>query len=86
MTKNQDFYHLNDPLPCDIAQRKGMGDIQGALRLIDAALASGGQPELAPRLRLERMRLTGPRLLPPCKRSGLAVRKPSSTLWWMAGA
>lgn len=57
MTKNQDFYHLNDPLPCDIAQRKGMGDIQGALRLIDAALASGGQPELAPRLRLERMRL-----------------------------
>ena len=28
-----------------------MGDLQGALRLIDQALASGRQPELAPRLR-----------------------------------
>lgn len=57
MTKNQDFSHLNDPLPPDIAQRKGMGDIEGALRLLDAALASNAQPELAPRLRVERMRL-----------------------------
>ncbi len=57
MTKNQDFRYLNDPLPCDIARRKGMGDIEGALRLIDAALSSGVQPELAARLRVERMRL-----------------------------
>lgn len=57
MTKNQDFLHLNDPLPNDIAHRKGMGDIEGALRLLDAALASNAQPELAPRLRVERMRL-----------------------------
>ena len=34
-----------------------MGDLQGALRLIDQALASGRQPELAPRLRAERVRL-----------------------------
>ncbi|MGI6199224.1 MAG: transglutaminase-like domain-containing protein [Christensenellales bacterium] len=57
MTNNQDFAHLIDELPPAIARRKAMGDLQGALRLIDQALASGRQPELAPRLRAERVRL-----------------------------
>lgn len=57
MSKNRDFAHLNDLLPGDIARRKAMGDIEGALRLIDARLAGGLQPELAPRLRVEKLRL-----------------------------
>lgn len=35
-----------------------MGDLAGALRLIDARLSSGVQPLLAPRLEAERLRLT----------------------------
>ena len=57
MCKNQVFAHLNDRLPGDIARRKAAGDLSGALRLIDARLASGNQPELAPRLLAERIRL-----------------------------
>ena len=36
MTKNDAFLHLNDPLPADIARRRDMGDLEGAMRLIDA--------------------------------------------------
>ena len=57
MSNNLDFLRLNDALPGDIARRKAMGDLAGAMRLIDARLAAGLQPELAPRLRVERMRL-----------------------------
>ena len=57
MSNNLDFLRLNDALPGDIARRKAMGDLAGAIRLIDARLAAGLQPELAPRLRVERMRL-----------------------------
>lgn len=57
MTKNEAFLHLNDPLPADIARRKDMGDLAGAIRLIDQRLASGVQPLLAPRLEAERLRL-----------------------------
>ena len=58
VNRNQDFAFLNDALPSDIARRKAAGDLEGALQLIDARLAAGTQPELAPRLRAERVRLT----------------------------
>ena len=58
MSKNDAFLHLYDALPDDIARRKAMGDLEGALRLIDARLAGGAQPQLAPRLEAERLRLT----------------------------
>lgn len=58
MTRNDAFLHLNDPLPGDIARRKAMGDLDGAIRLIDQRLASHAQPLLAPRLEAERLRLT----------------------------
>lgn len=57
MNKNLDFKFLHYDLPPDIARRKEHGDIAGAIRLIDKALAEGKQPELAPRLRCERIRL-----------------------------
>ena len=57
MTKNEAFLHLGDALPGDIARRRDMGDLEGAIRLIDARLASGRQPLLAPRLEAERLRL-----------------------------
>lgn len=56
--QNEAFLHLNDALPADIARRRDMGDLAGALRLIDARLSSGVQPLLAPRLEAERLRLT----------------------------
>lgn len=57
MSKNRDFAHLNDLLPGDIARRRDAGDVDGALRLIRERLERGLQPELAPRLRVERLRL-----------------------------
>lgn len=57
MSKNLDFLSLWEPLPGDIARRKEAGDLEGAIRLIDRRLAAGIQPELAPRLRMERRRL-----------------------------
>ena len=42
--QNEAFLHLNDALPTDIARRRDMGDLAGALRLIDARLSSGVQP------------------------------------------
>ncbi len=57
MSKNLDYTFLNVPLPGDIARRKLAGDLAGAIRLIDARLQANTQPELAPRLRLERHRL-----------------------------
>ena len=42
--QNEAFLHLNDALPADIARRRDMGDLAGALRLIDARLSSGVQP------------------------------------------
>ena len=56
--QNEAFLHLNDALPADIARRRDMGDLAGALQLIDARLSSGVQPLLAPRLEAERLRLT----------------------------
>lgn len=57
MSRNEDFKSLHLSLPPHIARLKEGGDIEGALRVIDAHLAANRQPELAPRLRLERMRL-----------------------------
>ena len=57
MNQNDDFRSLHIALPPDIARRKAAGDLDGALRLIDRALARNNQPELAPRLRAERARL-----------------------------
>ena len=57
MSKNRDFDFLHYPLPPDIVRRKEQGDLAGAIRLIDRALEKGEQPELAPRLRCERIRL-----------------------------
>ena len=57
MTKNEAFLHLGDALPTDIARRRDMGDLEGAVRLIDQRLSGGKQPLLAPRLEAERVRL-----------------------------
>lgn len=57
MSKNQDFSTLHHPLPPDIARRKEAGDLVGAIRLIDGMLSQNSRPELAPRLRCERIRL-----------------------------
>ena len=57
MTKNEAFLHLGDALPADIARRRDMGDLEGAVRLIDQRLYGGKQPLLAPRLEAERVRL-----------------------------
>ena len=32
--QNEAFLHLNDALPADIARRRDMGDLAGALRLL----------------------------------------------------
>lgn len=58
VSQNEDFLHLMDSLPADVKRRSVAGDIDGALRLIDRYLADGKQPELAPRLRAERLRLS----------------------------
>ena len=57
MSRNQDFAFLHYDLPPDIARRKAAGDLKGAIRLIDIALGKAQQPELAARLRCERIRL-----------------------------
>ena len=57
MSKNEAFLYLNIPLPSDIARRKEMGDLEGAIRLIDRRLESNTQPELTQRLIAERFRL-----------------------------
>lgn len=57
MTKNSDFLYLHYPLPPDILRRKEAGDLAGARRLIDRALEKEDRPELAARLRCERVRL-----------------------------
>ena len=57
MTKSDDFLSLHIPLPPNIARRKAAGDLAGAARLIDRYLALDCQPELAPRLRVEKLRL-----------------------------
>lgn len=57
LSQNEDFRHLMDALPADVERRVKAGDIEGALRLIDGYLAAGKQPELAPRLRAEKVRL-----------------------------
>lgn len=58
MNRNEAFLHLNDPLPADIVRRKDMGDLTGAIRLIDRRLEQCRQPLLAPRLEAERLRLS----------------------------
>lgn len=58
MNQNDGFRHLMDALPADIARRKAMGDIQGALRLIEKYLAHDCQRELFPRLEAEKLRLS----------------------------
>lgn len=57
MTKNDDFSFLHYELPPDIVRRREAGDLSGAIRLIDLALTRNDRPELAPRLRCERIRL-----------------------------
>ena len=57
MSRNQDFAFLHYDRPPDIARRKAAGDLKGAIRLIDIALGKAQQPELAARLRCERVRL-----------------------------
>ena len=92
--QNEAFLHLNDALPADIARRRDMGDLAGALRLIDARLSSGVQPLLAPRLEAERLRLTRLPYDYPYTRPeavapwawGLGLSRRSSTPCWTAGA
>ena len=38
MNQNKDFLYLHIPLPADITRRKAMGDLDGAIRLIDRRL------------------------------------------------
>lgn len=56
MDLNEDLLSLDIPLPPDIARRKAVGDLAGAIRLIDRYLERDC-PELAPRLRCEKVRL-----------------------------
>ena len=58
LSQNEDFRHLMDALPADVDRRVKAGDITGALRLIEGYLSAGTQPELAPRLRAEQVRLS----------------------------
>ena len=57
-SQNEDFLHLMDALPADLKRRTMAGDISGALALIESYLASDRHPDLAPRLRAERLRLS----------------------------
>ncbi len=55
--ENEALAALILPLPGDIARRKAVGDIAGALRLIERALNRADRPELRDRLLAERIRL-----------------------------
>ena len=57
MNQNQDFRFLHYPLPPDVVRLRESGDLNGAIRLIDKALAENTRPEMAARLRVERERL-----------------------------
>lgn len=57
MTQNEDWSSLTVPLPAEIARTIASGELERAARMIDARLEQGGQPELAARLRVERLRL-----------------------------
>ena len=57
MNQNQDFRFLHYPLPPDVVRLRESGDLNGAIRLIDKALAENIRPEMAARLRVERERL-----------------------------
>lgn len=54
---NEDFRHLDDGLPPEIARLKDAGELTHAVRLIERELAAGTRPELAPCLRAERARM-----------------------------
>ena len=54
---NEDFKHLNDGLPADMARLIAAGAFDDALRLIEAELDAGTRPELAACLRAERARI-----------------------------
>ncbi len=54
---NDDFRHLDDGLPADIARLKASGELARAVRLIECELDAGTRPELAPCLRAERARM-----------------------------
>ena len=56
-TTNDDFRHLDDGLPVDIARLKDAGELARAVRLIEAELDAGTRPELASCLRAERARM-----------------------------
>ena len=56
MNLNEDFLSLDIPLPPDVERRKAMGDLKGALNLIERYLGEN-DPILAPRLRVEKVRL-----------------------------
>ena len=51
MNQNQDFRFLHYPLPPDVVRLRESGDLKGAIRLIDKALAENTRPEMAARLR-----------------------------------
>ena len=75
MNLNEDFLSLDIPLPPDVARRKVMGDLAGAIRLIDRYLEQD-QPELAPRLRAEKARLERlPRDYPYDRAAALALMR-----------
>ena len=74
MNRNEAFLYLNEPLPADIARRKEMGDLAGAIRLIDRRLEQCRQPLLAPRLEAERLRLNRlPRDYPYSRKEALSM-------------
>lgn len=54
---NEDFKHLDDGLPADIARLKAAGQLGRAVALIEAELDAGTRPELAACLRAERARM-----------------------------
>lgn len=54
---NEDFKHLDDGLPADIARLKAAGELERAVALIEAELDAGTRPEFAACLRAERARM-----------------------------
>ena len=84
---NEDFKHLNDGLPADMARLIAAGAFDDALRLIEAELDAGTRPELAACLRAERARILRTRRDFSVTREGIIAEMAASTgAMWMASS
>lgn len=73
---NDDFIHLNDGLPPEVARLRDAGNLAHAIALVDSLLDLGDQPALAPVLRVERERmLRTPREFPYTREAALELMR-----------